>query len=87
MLAAYAALWEPEIVGVILRQPPGSHMEPTAPPLLNVLRVCDVADVLGMLAPRPIVLDAARSPAWDRAASIYAAAGHADKFTRKDDKP
>jgi hypothetical protein len=54
---------------------------------LNVLRVCDIPDVLGMLAPRPLILEAAPCPAWDRAAAIYAAAGHAGKFTRKDDKP
>jgi len=87
VLAAYAALWEPEIAGVILRQPPTSHSRSQAPPLLNVLRVCDIPDVLGMLAPRPLILEAAPCPAWDRAAAIYAAAGHAGKFTRKDDKP
>ncbi len=51
VLAAYAALWEPEIAGVIVSKPPLGHSEADAPPLLNVLRVCDIPDVLGMLAP------------------------------------
>jgi hypothetical protein len=87
VLAAYAALWEPDIAGVILRQPPPSHAEAGSPPLLNVLRVCDIPDVLGMLAPRPLTLDATPCPAWERVAAIYAAAGQAERFTRKDDKP
>jgi dienelactone hydrolase len=87
VLAAYAALWEPEIAGVILRQPPVSHMESAAPPLLNVLRVCDIPDVLGMLAPRPLALDAAPVPAWRRAAAVYAAAGQPDRFTLHEAKP
>ena len=55
VLAAYAALWEPEIAGAILNNPPLGHMEADAPALLNVLRVCDIPDVLGMLAPRPLI--------------------------------
>jgi dienelactone hydrolase len=87
VLAAYAALWEPDIAGVILRQPPTSHSQSDAPPLLNVLRVCDIPEVFGMLAPRPLTLDATPCPGWDRVAAIYSAAGHAAQFTRKDDKP
>jgi dienelactone hydrolase len=83
VLAAYAALWEPEIAGVILNKPPLSHMEADAPALLNVLRVCDIPDVLGMLAPRPVVVYAAPSPSLDKTAAIYQAAGAAGKFSRK----
>ena len=83
VLAAYAALWEPEIAGVIVKNPPRSHMEADAPQLLNVLRVCDIPDVFGMLAPRPLCLYAEASPEWDRTAAIYRAAGAADKFVRK----
>jgi dienelactone hydrolase len=85
ILAAYAALWEPEISGVIVRKPPLGHMEPGAPALLNVLRVCDVPDVLGMLAPRPLVVYADRSPGLDKAEAIYTAAGAGGKFSRKQD--
>jgi hypothetical protein len=80
ILAAYAALWEPEIAGVILRNPPQSHMDPAAPRFLNVLRVCDVEDVLGMLAPKPLTLGDVASHRWDRTAAIYATAGQSAKF-------
>jgi dienelactone hydrolase len=83
VLAAYAALWEPEIAGVILNKLPLSHMEADAPALLNVLRVCDIPDVLGMLAPRPVVVYAAPSPSLDKTAAIYQAAGAAGKFSRR----
>ena len=85
VLAAYAALWEPEIAGVILNKPPLSHMEADAPALLNVLRVCDIPEVLGMLAPRPVVVYAAPSPSLDKTAAIFQAAGAAGKFSRKKD--
>jgi hypothetical protein len=82
VLAAYAALWEPQIAGVILNKPPLGHMEAEAPPLLNVLRVCDIPDVLGMLAPRPLVVYSERSGALDKVAAIYEAAGAPREFTR-----
>ena len=81
VLAAYAALWEPEIAGAILYRPPVTHMDDAAPPLLNVLRVCDVPDVLGMLAPRPLVVHGVRGEAMEKVAAAYAAAGAARKFT------
>ncbi|MBM3880138.1 MAG: hypothetical protein FJ387_10535 [Verrucomicrobia bacterium] len=75
LLAAYAALWEPEIAGLILRDPPSSHMEPGAPQFLNVLRVCDVPEVLGMLAPRSLTIETAAHEALERVAALYTAAG------------
>ena len=73
VLAAYAALWEPDITGVILNKPPLSHMSSEAPQLLNVLRVCDIPDVLGMLAPRALTVDDIRSELLRKVAEIYAA--------------
>jgi len=80
VLAACAALWEPEIDGVVLGDPPLGFMDDAAPPLLNVLRVCDVPEVLGMLAPRLVTVLAEKSDPLDRAAAIYAAAGAKDKL-------
>jgi dienelactone hydrolase len=80
VLAAYAALWEAEIDGAILSKPPLSHMADGAPQFLNVLRVCDVPDVLGMLAPRPLTVYAALGEPLDKVAAIYAAAGSSAKF-------
>jgi dienelactone hydrolase len=81
VLAAYAALWEPQIAGVILNNPPLGHMEADAPALLNVLRVCDIPDVLGMLAPRPLVIYSNRSGDLGKVAAIYNAAGEPRRLT------
>ncbi|MBN2508523.1 MAG: prolyl oligopeptidase family serine peptidase [Verrucomicrobia bacterium] len=81
VLAAYAALLEPEISGAVLRRPLLTHMDAAAPQFLNVLRVCDVPDALGMLAPRPLrVLGPADKP-LEKTAAIYVAAGAKDQFT------
>jgi hypothetical protein len=56
VIGAYAALLEPKIAGVTLNKPPATHMAPGSPQFLNALRVCDIADVLGMLAPRPLTI-------------------------------
>ena len=85
VLAAYAALWEPEIAGVILSHPPRSHMDTDAPQFLNVLRVCDIPDVLGMLAPRPLTLCAKSGERWERTAAAYGAAGNSGAFVLKGD--
>ena len=78
ILGAYAALWEPEIATVYLFDPNLSHMDSAAPQFLNVLRVCDIPEVLGMLAPRPLNIGGAAGPALDRVRAIYQAAASAD---------
>ena len=83
VLAAYAALWEPEVAGVILKDPPLGHMMPEAPTLLNVLRVCDIPDVLGMLAPRPLTVYGGTDEPLQKVAAVYASAGEPAKFVRK----
>ena len=80
VLAAYAALWAPEIDGVVLSEPPLTHMDDRAPPLLNVLRVCDIPQVLGMLAPLPLTIYADKSPLLDKVAAVYTIAGAEDEF-------
>jgi dienelactone hydrolase len=80
VLAAYAALLEPEIAGVILREPTMSHMDKDAPQLLNVLRVCDVPDVLGMLAPRPLRISGVPAERLAKVRAAYDAAGASDRF-------
>ncbi|MBN2314047.1 MAG: prolyl oligopeptidase family serine peptidase [Sedimentisphaerales bacterium] len=79
ILATYAALWEPEIAGVIAVNPPMSHMEDEAPQFLNILRVCDIPDVLGMLAPRPITVYG-DSDELEKVTKIYTAAGAAQNL-------
>jgi dienelactone hydrolase len=81
IVAAYAALFEPTIGEVVVVDPPASHRQ--GPYFLNVLRVLDVPEALGMLAPRPLTLVNAKDPAFDRTVKIHQAAGAADKLNRK----
>ena len=74
VLAAYAALWEPDISGVMVNEPPLSHMDDEAPKFLNILRVCDVPDVLGMVAPRELTVHGGSTEAMDKVRKIYSAA-------------
>jgi len=83
VLAAYAALLEPEIAGVIALNPPTSHMDANAPQFLNVLRVCDIPDAFGMLAPRPLTLQGLSGEALKKVTQIYAAAGASEKLVIK----
>src|SRR5262249_27072565 len=84
-LAAYAALFEPSISEVIVIDPPKSHRD--GPIFLNVLRVLDVPEALGMLAPRPLTLVNADEKLVQRVAKIYELAGAKDKFTHKRSPP
>ena len=80
LIAAYAAMWDDTIAGAILRRPPMTHMDPNAPQLLNVLRVCDVPHVLGMIAPRPLTVYDCSDETLKTVAAIYAAAGSDERF-------
>ncbi len=80
VLAVYAALLEPDIAGLTLRQPPASHMDDSAPALLNVLRVADIPEAVGMLAPRQLTLVDAPPGSFEKTAAIYRAAGAAEKL-------
>lgn len=71
VLAAYAALWEGDIAGVIAVDPPASHMDKEAPVFLNVLRVCDIPDVFGMIAPRPVVVEGSNEKELARIRAVY----------------
>lgn len=81
ILAAYAALFVPTIGEVVIVDPPASHRE--GPIFLNVLRVLDIPDALGMLAPRPLTLVNAKDKGFDRTAQIYKRAGAEGKLQRK----
>jgi cephalosporin-C deacetylase-like acetyl esterase len=81
ILAAYAALFEPAIKEVVVIDPPASHRQ--GPIFLNVLRVLDVPEALGLLAPRPLTLVHATGSAFDRTAQIYKLAGAESKLRRK----
>ena len=67
----YAALLDERITDVSLVDPPVSHRE--GPIFLNVLRVLDIPEALGLLAPRPLVIRGAQTFAATR--ELYTAAG------------
>jgi cephalosporin-C deacetylase-like acetyl esterase len=80
--AAYAALFEPSIKEVVIVDPPVSHRD--GPIFLNVLRVLDIPDALGLLAPDvKLTLVNAKDKAFDRTTEIYRLAGAADRLQRK----
>jgi hypothetical protein len=80
VLSVYAALLEPDVAGLVLFRPPLSHMDAAAPALLNVLRVCDIAESIGLLAPRPVTAAAVPSDWSQRVAAVYRVAGAREKF-------
>ena len=86
--AAYAGLYQPAIEVVVAVDPPISHRpkaigDQYGPPLLNVLRVLDIPEALGCLAPRRLTLIGANDSAFDRTVAIYRLAGAADQLERK----
>jgi pimeloyl-ACP methyl ester carboxylesterase len=87
VLAAYAALLEPEIAGVTVVNPPASHMDAQAPQFLNVLRVCDIFDAFGMLAPRPLTLIDDREECWAKVQAAYTVAGASEQLRHRSSRP
>ena len=81
LLAAYAGVIEPEIGAVVAVAPPRSHMDAAAPPLLNVLRVCDLPDVLGLIAPKRLDVLGVAPEQFEKTAAIYASAGARDQLS------
>ncbi len=83
LIAAYAAALDDSIAGVTIIDPPTTHMDNAAPQLLNVLRVCDVPDALGLVAPRPLTLIGAAADDFGASRAVYSAAGAAERLTIK----
>jgi len=84
VIAAYAALFVPEKVEeLVILDPPVSHRD--GPHFLNVLRVLDVPEALGLLAPDiklTLLGMRAKDLAFDRTAAIFKAAGVAARLRR-----
>ena len=73
ILGAYAALFEPSIREVVVVAPPASHAE--GPAFLNVLKVLDIPEALGLLAPRTLTLVNAADTPFERTRAIYESTG------------
>ena len=72
---------------VTVIEPPASHVEPNAPQFLSVLRVLDVPEALGLLAPRRLTLQSAPAGLADRVAAVYATAGASARLERTTGRP
>lgn len=83
LLAAYAAILDNRIGRVLLISPPTSLMDSDAPQFINALRVCDIPDALGLIAPRPLTIVTDKPEAFARTKAIYEAAGAGDKLKIK----
>jgi hypothetical protein len=57
--------------------------EAYGPAFLNVLRVLDIPEAMGCLAPRRLTLIGAQDGAFARTATIYQATGAAEHFVRQ----
>ncbi len=83
VIAAYAAILDEQIAGVTLLLPPATHMNNLAPQFLNVLRVCDFPDALGLIAPRPLSIVSAEASQFARTTSAYSAAAAKERLSIK----
>ncbi|HUY34024.1 MAG TPA: prolyl oligopeptidase family serine peptidase [Pirellulales bacterium] len=83
VVAAYAAVLDERIAGATLIAPSTTHMDGAAPQLLNVLRVCDVPDALGMLAPRPLAIVGSAAEQFTKTTAAYSAAAASQRLTFK----
>ena len=86
-IGAYAAFFatsregKPLIEEAVLIDPPASHRD--GPHFLGVMRVLDIPDALGLLAPDvPLTLEGAKATAFDRTEALYKLAGAEGKFKR-----
>ncbi|HZN32251.1 MAG TPA: prolyl oligopeptidase family serine peptidase [Pirellulaceae bacterium] len=83
LIAAYAAALDDSIAGVTLIQPPATHMDSAAPQFLSVLRICDVPAALGLIAPRPLVVEGSPADVFAVTSAAYSAAGAGEKLSIK----
>jgi len=85
ILALYAALFDERIEQVILNDPPASHWQ--GPALLNVLRVTDISEVAGALAPRRLVSLTKLPDAFDYTKRIYGLRRASNQFVQSGSLP
>jgi hypothetical protein len=69
ILGLYAALLDGRIDEVILGDPPGSHRQ--GPALLNILRITDIPEAAGMLAPRRLTVVGKRPSEFSLTQTVY----------------
>ena len=82
-LGLYAAALDPRITRVILDDPPASHWQ--APALLNVLRITDIPEAAGLMAPREIVSLTPLPSPYSYTSAIYALYGRKESIRHAGD--
>ena len=82
-LALYAAAFDERISRVILDDPPPSHWQ--GPALLNILRITDLPEAAGLMAPREIVSLTPLPAAYAYTSSIYALYGKKNRIRQAGD--
>jgi hypothetical protein len=80
VVALYAAFFEQRIQRIVLNEPPASHWQ--SPALLNVLRVTDIAEVAGALAPRRLIWLTKPAESFEHTRAIYRVQGGVEQFLR-----
>lgn len=85
IVALYAGLFDGRITQVILNDAPGSHWR--GPALLNVLRVTDIPEVAGALAPRRLVSLTKLPESFEYARSSYRLQRASDRFVQSASLP
>jgi len=83
ILVGYAAALDEHIHGARILRPEATHLSNTAPQFLNVLRVCDIPDALGLIAPRPLMVVGSVGEGLTKTKDIYTAAGASDGLTMR----
>jgi len=81
IIGAYAALYDDKIAEIVCIDPPASHAD--GPCFLSVMRVLDIPDALGLLAPRPLTLRGGAAKAFDKTAAYYRIADTEPKLSRQ----
>ncbi len=85
ILALYAALFDWRIGQVILNEPPASHWQ--GPALLNVLRVTDIPESAGALAPRRLISLTKLPEAFDSTKRIFRLQRASNQFVQSGSLP
>lgn len=76
--ALYAAVFEPVVTHVVLREAPLSHRDGPAVP--TVMRDTDIEEVAALLAPRRLTLLVPRGEEWTVAKAVYELVGAGEAF-------
>jgi hypothetical protein len=73
VLGLYAALLDPEVLQVVLLNPPTSHVD--GPVFLNILRHLDIPEAAALLAPRHLSFYSRMPQAFEKVRQVYSLYG------------